>query len=239
MHLKVSSFQNTTGLFLFTWSREGSRRQIAVFYFSPQSVWKAKRSTASVTWPTLWENATTMPAKTATTWAVPSVRPHPVMRTTSSETTSAKASAQTSRSGWASTTCWMRGPGWTRPAWALHTKTGTRPTAGPLNRMVARHRTAAACPGPPAGSGSTRTVVRRSPPSASSTSFDHIYCITDCAWLYSRCNAMLPAILKGVLSQWFSAGLESGLNSDLGVSLNIKLLFLNEWCHLQDSLWPQ
>lgn len=34
----------------------------------------------------------------------------------------------------------------------------------------------------------------------------------------SRCNATLPAIPKGALSQWFSAGLESGPKSDLEVA---------------------
>lgn len=144
-----------------------------LFYFPLQSVWKALRSAASVTWPTPFGNATTPPARTASTWAASSARPRPATRTTSSETTSARASAKTSRSGWASTTWRPRVPGWTRAAWASHTKTGTRPAEGPLSPTAAPRRTAPSCPWPPAGSGSMRAVERRSLPSASSTSFDY------------------------------------------------------------------
>lgn len=175
-----------------------------LFYFPLQSVWKAQRSTASVTWPTLLGNATMPPARTATTWAVSSARPRPATRTTSSETTSARASAKTRRSGWASMTWRPRVPGWTRAAWASHTKTGTRPAEGPLSPTAAPRRTAPSCPGPPAGSGSMRTVERRSLPSASSTLFDYSQLRHD--WLRLVLAALALAevprrllFLKGVL----------------------------------------
>lgn len=149
------------------------------FNSSFQSVWKAWRSMGSVTWLTPWGSAITPPVKTVMPWAVSSVRPHPAMRTTNWETTSANALARMSRSGWALTTWWLKASGRTRPASASRTKTGTHPILGPLSQMVASPRTVPSCPGPLVGSGLTRTVVRRGLLSASSTLFDPVYPIID------------------------------------------------------------
>lgn len=127
---------------------------------------------ASVSWLTLWRNVITLPVKTATHWAVSSVRPRPAMKTTSSQTTSARASAPMNRSGWASMTWWPKALGWTRLSPASLTKIGTHPTTGTPSQMAASPRTVPSCLCPPRGSGLMRTVVKRSRPSVGLTSFD-------------------------------------------------------------------
>lgn len=149
---------------------------------------------ASVIWPTLWRSATTLRVKTVTPWVASLARQCPAGRTTNSESTSTRASAQMSRSGLVSTTWWPRAPGQTSTESASRSKTGTPPTTGPRNRMEAYPRTVWSSLVLPVGSGLTRTVVRRRHPSVSSTSFDHMYLIIDSVhghscFVYSWCNA--------------------------------------------------
>lgn len=147
------------------------RRQKAQHHhiiFPLQFVCEAQRFLASVFWLIQWRRAFTQPLMTAVPKEAAWAPLWQETRTTNCTATSARVSAQRSRSGWASTTWWLTASGWTIQGPACATRTGRQ--RSPCSRTEGADRTAPSSPLQPTGSGLMRAAELKRPRCASSTS---------------------------------------------------------------------